>query len=210
MREEETQPKSPPVQTRTQILFSDSMRSLSFIKMQRLTRDSVTLQMTVTLSSPKPLLLLVQRSFTSFSLRAFLYLRHPVCLFQDPSGRDQGAAGCGEEDGERRAAGHHLGASAHGQADPVHAVQHAGQRGPGQVLITHTVRTRLFSFLFTDILLHEFRAAGERSERFPEVRIVLVDEATLLKGQTSTHNNSKPINYTCSAGGNQSGKLLHL
>lgn len=46
---------------------------------------------------------------------------------QDPCGRDQRSAGCGEEDGERRAAGHHLGAAAHGQTDPIHAVQHAGQ-----------------------------------------------------------------------------------
>lgn len=69
--------------------------------------------------------------------------------------------------------------------------------------------TRLFS-VFTDILLHEFRAAGERSERFPEVRTVLLYEATLLKGQIPTHNNSKPINYTCSAGGNQWSKPLHL
>lgn len=78
-------------------------------------------------------------SFMSFSLRTFLCLRRRVCLFQDPSGGDQRSAGRGEEDGERRAAGHHLGASAHGQADPVHAVQHAGQRRPGQVLITHRV-----------------------------------------------------------------------
>lgn len=74
----------------------------------------------------------------SFSLRTFLCLRRRVCLFQDPSGGDQRSAGRGEEDGERRAAGHHLGASAHGQADPVHAVQHAGQRRPGQVLITQS------------------------------------------------------------------------
>lgn len=133
--------------------FTDSMRSLSSVQM---TRDVVILEMTVTLrriqdqTAPAAcpirtvsfvLLFLFpyRSSFMSFSLRTFLYLRHPVCLFQDPSGGDQRSAGRGEEDGERRAAGHHLGASAHGQADPVHAVQHAGQRRPGQVLITHRV-----------------------------------------------------------------------
>lgn len=43
MHEEETQPKSSPVQTHTQILFTDSMRSLSSVQM---TRDVVMLEMT--------------------------------------------------------------------------------------------------------------------------------------------------------------------
>lgn len=73
----------------------------------------------------------------------------PCLPLQDPSGGDQRAAGRGQEDGERRAAGHHLGAAAHGQAHPVHAVQHAGRRGPGQVrracMHSHTHTHTLYS-----------------------------------------------------------------
>lgn len=54
-------------------------------------------------------------------------------MFQDPSRWDQRSSGGREENCERRAAGHHLGASAHGQTDSLHAVQHAGRRRPGQV-----------------------------------------------------------------------------
>lgn len=100
--------------------FTDSMRSLSSIKnaaFEQMTRDVVILEMTVTLRRIQDqmapaacpirtvsfvlfFLFPYRSSFMSFSLRTFLYLRHPVCLFQDPSGGDQRSAGRGEEDGE--------------------------------------------------------------------------------------------------------------
>lgn len=124
-----------------------------------------------------------------FGVKIFCSSCHNSAVFpcQDPCGRDQRSAGRGEEDGERRAAGHHLGASAHGQTDPVHAVQHAGQRRPGQVLHTHnTQKHPEFSLgrlqpkaLLWLIILHPESGTGVRvlsqeNIRFCEVRTILV------------------------------------
>ena len=55
------------------------------------------------------------------------------CYLQDSDGRYQGPAGRGEEDGERRAAGQHLGPPAHGQDRPLAAVQPAEWRAHREV-----------------------------------------------------------------------------
>lgn len=52
---------------------------------------------------------------------------------QNPHGWYQRTAGGGEEDGQRRAAGEHLGSAAHGQDRTVSAVQPAVWRRHGEV-----------------------------------------------------------------------------
>lgn len=145
---------------------------------------------------------------------------------QDPCGRDQRSAGRGEEDGERRAAGHHLGAAAHGQTDPIHAVQHAGQWRPGQVRHTPKLpRARLkpkspCRALFSRDSL--FSALNMELERWLSLRqmfdflkweLFYFRGDLFLMGHTVTHKNCQSIIHAellLFSPGNQQSKLVFL